>query len=137
VVVFADCIARGGACAAVVPGPLCGTGNLLSCADILADGDASLAGLNADLAALMLQKAGLATIFDPCEGRGPEVACPGGVATLASQTITSSQVWPAHCRIRLVGLVAVRTPPGAPATVLTIEPGTIIEAAQTVDASPS
>lgn len=32
VVLLADCVARGGTCAAVTPGPLCGTGSLLSCA---------------------------------------------------------------------------------------------------------
>lgn len=48
----------------------------------------------------------------------------------ASGTITSSEIWPKNCRVRLTGTVLVDTlnpdDPSAPATVLTIEEGSTV-----------
>jgi hypothetical protein len=126
-VLLSQCLANGGNCPSVNPGPLCGTGNLADCGDVFGDGNVSFAGLTADLAALVNNLAGLATLFDACEGPGPAVSCPGGTVTLASQTIRSSQTWPANCLVKLGGTVFFETPAGAPTTVLTVEPGTTVQ----------
>lgn len=127
-IVLSQCIANGGTCPAVVPGPLCGTGNLASCGDILGDGDTSFpVGQNADLAVLLQSLAGLSTLYDLCEGPGDApVGCPGTV-TLGSQTINSSQTWPANCTIRINGTILVETPPGQPTTVLKVAPGSVVK----------
>lgn len=97
--------------------------------DLLEDGALN----DADLAVLVDTLAGLETLFDLCEGPGPDLSgCPGPV-TVNSQTIGSSQVWPAGCDIRLSGTVFVETAAAQPTTVLTIEPGTTIKA---VEGSP-
>jgi hypothetical protein len=126
-ILLSQCLAGGGNCPNVNPGPLCGTGNLIDCGDVFGDGNVGFAGLTADLAALTNTLAGLATIFDACEGPGPEISCPGGTAVLGSQTITESEVWPSDCTVQLGGTIFVETPAGAPATVITIEPGTEVQ----------
>jgi hypothetical protein len=124
-ILMSQCIALG-SCPAVSPGPLCGTGSLIGCADIVADGDVSIpSGLTADLAALVLQLAGVETIFDACEGPGPIQAGCGATVTLPTETITSNRTWPASCLIKLDGAIFV-----ADGAVLTIEPGTKIEGIQ-------
>ena len=127
-IALSQCIANGGTCPAVSPGPLCGTGNLAACGDVLGDGDVTFpVGQNADLAVLLQSLAGLATLYDICEGPGAApVGCPGTV-TLGSQTITSSQTWPANCTIRINGTVLVQTPAGQPTTVLKIAPGSVVK----------
>ena len=127
-ILLSQCIANAGTCPTVTPGPLCGSGNMLACGDVFGDGDVSFpAGMNADLAVLLQSLAGLSTLYDICEGPGPDIACPGNVATLASQTITSSQTWPASCTVRLNGTVLVETPDGGPTTVIRIEPGSVVK----------
>ncbi len=74
---LSQCLAGGGTCPAVSPGPLCSTGSLIDCGDVFGDGDVSVSGLTADLGTLALQLAGLATLFDGCDGPGPDVSgCP-------------------------------------------------------------
>ena len=121
-ILMSQCIALG-SCPAVSPGPLCGTGSLIGCADIVADGNVSIpGGLTADLAAIVLQLAGVETIFDACEGPGPDIAgCPG-TATLTTTTYSSNVTWPSSCLIKLDGAIFV-----ADGAVLTIEPGTKIQ----------
>ena len=126
-ILMSQCLAFGGTCPSVNPGPLCGTGNLIDCGDVFGDGDVGFSGLTADLAALVQNLAGLATLFDACEGPGPVISCPGGTVTLPSQTISSSQTWPSSCLVKLGGTVFVETPSGQPTTVLTIEPGSTVE----------
>jgi len=106
---------------------VCGTGTLSDCADIVGDGSVSFPAILDDAAALTLQVAGLATIFDACEGAGPTIACPGGTVTIAGQTISSSETWPASCLVKLADAVFFETPDGGPTTVLTIEPGTTVQ----------
>ena len=107
-IMLSQCIANGGTCPAVTPGPLCGTGNLADCGDLFGDGDVSFpVGQNADLAVLLQSLAGLSSLYDICEGPGPNVTCPGGVATLGTQTITASQTWPKACTVKLNGTVFV------------------------------
>jgi hypothetical protein len=125
-VLLSQCLANGGNCPAVNPGPLCGTGRLLDCGDVFGDDNVSFGALTADLASLVNTLAGLATLFDACEGPGPKISCPGGTVTLPSQTITSSQTWPADCSVRLGGSIFVETPSGRPTTVVTIEPGSTV-----------
>ncbi len=123
-IVLSQCIANGGTCPAVSPGPLCGTGSLAGCADIYGDGDTSFpVGQNADLAALLQSLAGLSTLYDICTGPGPNVTCPGGTATLGTQTISASQTWPKTCNVVINGTVFVDTPAGAATTVLRVEKG--------------
>ena len=121
-VIMSQCLVGGGICPPVSPGPLCGTGSLISCGDVFGDGDITVAGLTADIAALALKLTGGATLFEGCEGPGPDLAgCPG-LVTIPSSTITSNQTWPAGCDIRLGGSVFVDN--GA---TLTIEPGAVIK----------
>lgn len=123
-IVLSQCIANGGTC----PTPVCGGAGLAACADVLGDGDVSFpVGQNADLAVLLQSLAGLSTLYDICTGPGPNIACPGGNVTLPSQTITSSQTWPASCNVTLGGTVIVQTPPGAPTTVLKVEKGSVVQ----------
>ena len=127
-IVLSQCIANGGACPPVAPGPLCGTGSLAACGDLLGDGDVSFpVGQNADLAVLLQSLAGLATLYDICTGPGPApTGCPGDV-TLTTQTITGSQTWPANCSIHIAGVIFVETPSGAPTTVLKVAPGSVVK----------
>ena len=124
-IVLSQCIANGGTCPAVAPGPLCGTGSLAACGDVLGDGDVSFpVGQNADLAVLLQSLAGLATLYDICEGPGAApVGCPGTV-TLGSQTITSSQTWPANCTIRINGTVTLQVAPATGAKVASVASAT-------------
>jgi len=121
-VLMSQCLVGGGTCPSVSPGPLCGTGSLIACGDVFGDGNISVAGLTADIAALALKLTGNATLFEACEGPGPDLAgCPGAV-TIPTSTITTNQTWPAGCDITLGGSVFVDG--GA---TLTIEPGAVIQ----------
>lgn len=126
-----------GSCPTLGGAGICGTGNPLSCGDIVADGVID----SLDVDALRIYVTGGDPLFDICTGPGPDQAgCPGPV-TLGSPSptsITSNTTWPAGCQIILGGTVTVETPPGGPATVLTIEPGAIIKGATgTTVANPS
>ncbi|MFN8642884.1 MAG: hypothetical protein U0802_14990 [Candidatus Binatia bacterium] len=123
VTILGQCAA--GSCPTLPAPGICGTGNPLSCGDIVADGviDAS------DVDALRIKVTGGDPLYDICTGPGPDISCPGGTVTLGAAmpfAITSSQTWPKTCTVRLGGLVTVETPPGGPATVLTIEAGSIV-----------
>lgn len=121
-VIMSQCLVGGGVCPPVSPGPLCGTGNLINCGDVFGDGNISVAGLTADIAALALKLTGGATLFEACQGPGPVIAgCPGSV-TIPTTTYTTNQTWPANCAITLGGSVFVDN--GA---TLTIQPGTVIK----------
>ncbi|MDX2168473.1 MAG: hypothetical protein SF182_15470 [Deltaproteobacteria bacterium] len=123
-IVLSQCIANGGTC----PTPVCGGGGLAACADVLGDGDVSFpVGQNADLAVLLQSLAGLSTLYDICTGPGPNIACPGGNVTIPSGPITTSQTWPASCKVTLGGTVLVETPAGGPTTVLRVEKGSIVQ----------
>ncbi|HSP99123.1 MAG TPA: hypothetical protein VL049_18015, partial [Candidatus Dormibacteraeota bacterium] len=118
-----------GQCAAgscpTITGGICGTGNALDCGDIVKDG--TIDALDVD--ALRIKVTGGDPLYDICTGPGPDITCPGGTMTLGTPlplAITSSQTWPKNCSVHLGGLVTVETPPGGPATVLTIEPGSIV-----------
>ena len=126
--ILAQCINGGGTCPN--PSTICGTGNLQDCGDMFGDHDVSLAGLTADLSVCNDTVAGLPTLYDKCAGPGPAISCPGGVATLTSQTITSSQTWPASCKITVTGTVFIGEPMGSnpPTTVIKIEKGSVIHA---------
>ena len=120
-ILMSQCLAFGGTCPSVSPGPLCGTGNLIDCGDVFGDGDVSFSGLTADLAALVQNLAGLATLFDACEGPGPVISCPGGTVTLPSQTISSSQTWPSRAWSSSAALSSSRPrratrPPSSPSS---------------------
>lgn len=126
-------IAGGGSPAVSV----CGTGNLLDCGDIVGDGSVGFPAILDDAGALTLQVAGLATIFDACQGAAPPVACPGGTLVIPGQTITTSQTWPASCLIKIEDSLFFQTPTGGPTTVLTIQAGTIIQGIKpALDESP-
>lgn len=119
-----------GQCAAgscpTITGGICGTGNALDCGDVYEDG--SIDALDVD--ALRIKLTGGDPLFDICTGPGPDVACGGGTVTLGAPnptTISASQTWPAACQVIIGGTVTVETPPGAPATVVTIEPGSVIK----------
>ncbi len=117
---LSQCLAGGGTCPTASPGPLCGTGSLIDCGDIFGDGDVSVSGLTADLGTFALQLAGLATLFEPCEGPGPDVSgCPS--ATVGTTNLTTNQTWPAGCTVTLSGSFFVEE--GA---TLTIEPGVVV-----------
>ncbi len=117
---MSQCIVGGGNCPTVSPGPLCGTGSLIDCGDVLGDSDVSIAGLTADIAALALKLTGGATLFKACEGPGPVVAgCPS--VTIPTSTLTANQTWPAGCDITLGGSVFVED-----GVTLTIQPGAVI-----------
>jgi hypothetical protein len=128
--ILADC-ADGTCPGTISPGPLCGTGNLIDCADIFGDNDVSVgAALTADLGALGQSLAGLTPVYDLCEGPGAEIACGGGTVTFGSpapRTITASETWPADCIVKLGGTVFVSTPMGGPTTVLKIESGSTVK----------
>ena len=117
--------------------PACGTGNLADCADIVGDGDVSFPAILDDAAALTLQVAGLATIFDPCEAAATPIACPGGSVTIPGQIFTTSQTWPSGCTVMLEDAVFFETPAGGPTTVLTIEPGTVVQGVKPAVSGPS
>jgi hypothetical protein len=115
-----------GSCPTLPPPGICGTGNPLDCGDIVEDGVID----SLDVDALRIKVTGGDPLFDICTGPGPDIACPGGTVTLGApnpDAITSNQTWPKTCTVILGGLVTVETPPGQPATVLTIEPGSIIK----------
>ncbi len=123
VTILGQCAA--GSCPTIGGAGICGTGNALDCGDIVKDG--VIDALDVD--ALRISVTGGDPLYDLCNGPGPDIACPGGTVTLgmgAPFAITSSQTWPKACTVRLAGLVTVETPPGGPATVLTIEPGSIV-----------
>lgn len=128
--ILQQCVANGGTCPSVSPGPLCGTGSLAACGDIFGDADVSFpSAINADLAALQLTLAGLSTLYDACDGPAPSkvIACPGGTVTLGTQTITSGQTWPASCTVVIGGTVLVGpSTTGGPTTVIRIEPGSVV-----------
>jgi hypothetical protein len=128
-IIMSQCIALGGACPAVSPGPLCGTGNLIDCGDVFGDGNVGFAALTTDLATLVDTIAGLDTLFGACKGPGPDIACGGGTVTLPTQNITTNQTWPASCLVKIGGTVQVvdPTPNDGIPVVLTIEPGTLVE----------
>ena len=127
-IILSQCIANGGTCPAVTPGPLCGSGSLSACGDVLGDGDTSFpVGQNADLAVLLQSLAGLSTLYDICQGPGPNITCPGGNVTIPTSTITTSQTWPASCKVTLGGTIQVQTPPGAPTTVIKVEKGSVVK----------
>lgn len=114
---LSQCLAGGGTC----PTAVCGGNPLVTCGDVFGDGDVSVSGLTADLGTLALQIAGVATLFEPCEGPGPDVAgCPA--ASVGTQTIVTNQTWPAGCTITLTGSFFVDG--GA---TLTIEPGVVVK----------
>jgi hypothetical protein len=126
---MSQCIALGGTCPAVTPGPLCGTGNLIDCGDVFGDGNVGFAALTTDLATLVDTIAGLDTLFGACNGPGPDIACGGGMVTLPTSSITSSQTWPSSCLVKIGGTVEVTDPnpnDGNP-VVLTIEPGATVQ----------
>jgi hypothetical protein len=104
---LAQCLSGGGTCPAVSPGPLCGTGSLAACGDMFGDGNVTLAGLAADLSVCNDTVATLPTLYDKCHGPGANIACPGGNVSLGSQTITTSQTWPASCKVTITGTVFV------------------------------
>lgn len=138
-VILAQCLAQGGTCPAVNPGPLCNTGSLADCGDIFEDGDTStIAGLTADLAALVNTLAGLDTLFGACNGPGPD-SCNGGNLVVPTSSITSNTTWGgAGCKVTLNGTVTVSNPAFNPnnvgaavdPVVLTIEPGTVVMGAK-------
>ena len=118
-----------GQCAAgscpTITGGICGTGNALDCGDIVEDGTID----SLDVDALRIKVTGGDPLYDICTGPGPDIACPGGTVTLGAAmpfAITSSQTWPKTCNVHIGGLVTVETPPGSPATVLTIEAGSVV-----------
>ena len=127
---LAQCLAGGGTCPSVSPGPLCGTGSLSACGDLFGDGNVTIAGLAADLSVCNDTVAGLPTLYDKCQGPGPNITCPGGNVTLASQTITTSQTWPKSCKVTIDGTVFVQLPGGpTPITpVIKIEKGSVVHA---------
>jgi hypothetical protein len=121
-----------GQCAAgscpTITGGICGTGNALDCGDIFEDGVIDAA----DVDALRIFVTGGDPLYDICTGPGPDITCPGGTVTLGSPTpvsITSNQTWPASCTVVIGGQVTIVTPPGAPATVLRVEAGSIVKGA--------
>jgi hypothetical protein len=135
--VLAQCLAGGGTCPAVAPGPLCGSGSLAACGDMFGDGNVTLAGLAADLAVCLDTANNIPTLYDKCTGPGPSImpSCttpdtnpPGAFkVVLNTQTITSSQTWPKTCNVYLNGLVQVKPlMPGAPTPVIKIEKGSVV-----------
>jgi len=112
-----------------IPAPgICMTGNALDCGDIVEDGVLDAA----DVDALRISVTGGDPLFDICNGPGPDVACPGGTVTLGSPAptiINASQTWPAACDVVIGGTVTIVTPNGMPATVLTIESGSVVKGA--------
>ncbi|MBX3028482.1 hypothetical protein KF840_26610 [bacterium] len=135
VTILGQCAA--GSCPTISGAGICGTGNALDCGDIVKDGVVDAL----DVDALRIHVTGGDPLYDICNGPGPNISCPGGTVTLGSpnpQAITSSQTWPKTCKVILGGLVTIETPPGAPATVLTIEPGSVVRGALgTTTANPS
>src|SRR5262245_26956328 len=134
VIILSQCLANGGTCPAVSPGPLCGTGSLAACGDVFGDGDTSFpVAMQADLSVLLASQAGLSTLYDICDGPSPAkvIACGGGTVTLPSQTITTGQTWPKTCKVVLGGTILVSNPASGPTTVLRIEPGSIVQGSST------
>lgn len=135
ITILGQCAA--GSCPTIAGAGICGTGNALDCGDIVKDG--FIDALDVD--ALRINVTGGDPLFDICTGPGPAIACPGGTVTLGSPsptTISSSQTWPKTCSVILGGLVTIETPAGAPATVITIEPGSVVRGALgTTTANPS
>jgi hypothetical protein len=150
VLILSQCVANSGTCPAVSPGPLCGTGNLIDCGDFVKDGDVTGPELALDLGQMSKAQAGLATLYDACQGPGPVqfehtipgdatvVGCPGGTVTLGSQTITASRTWPASCKVVIGGTVLVgpNPIPGTAATVLKIEAGSVVHGLSTATDPP-
>lgn len=98
------------------PTPLCGGMGALDCGDVNADGSISIS----DVVILFNSVLGNETLYPLCVSEGPTIACPGGEATIAAN-ITSNQVWPAGCDIKLDGTIFVE-----PGVVLKIDAGATV-----------
>jgi hypothetical protein len=129
VAILGSCAASFPTSCPTLPAPgLCGVGNAAACGDVLEDGTIDFS----DVDALRTKVTGGDPLFDLCEGPGPDIACGGGTVTLGSPTplaITSSQTWPASCKVVIGGLVTIETPPGSPTTVISIEAGSVVKGA--------
>jgi hypothetical protein len=118
-----QCVAGGGICPAVSPGPLCGTGSLVDCGDMFADGNTTTL-IAADLSQLINFLSGNPTVYDICTGPGATIACGGGEVTISGSTITANETWPAGCLVRLDGTVIIdKASDSDPATVLRLDAG--------------
>jgi hypothetical protein len=132
-VLLANCAAGAGSCPAAVTE--CGNDNLLTCGDVFGDGSVAFpAALLADVDALIRTLTGQPTLYQPCQGPAtiPDLAgCPGTV-TLNSQTLTTSQTWPAGCTVKLNGTVFV-----ADGVTLRLEPGAVVQGIKTAPEPPA
>ena len=107
---------------------LCGGAGATACGDMNQDGTISIA----DVVILLNFLAGNPTLLPICTGAGPVIACPGPAGTgpngeswtgqaTVSGNISSSQIWPAGCRVNVDGLVFVQDK-----VAVTIKPGAIV-----------
>lgn len=122
-------------CTALAPAPcpaVTCTGGLAACGDMFGDGDTtSSGGRTADLDALVNSIAGIETLHDLCASIGAaRTDCTlGSQDTPPVPTISASERWTlANCPLVTVnGTLLIETPAVGPTTVLTIEPGVIIQ----------
>ena len=135
-----------GACPAPPAGGFCGTGNILDCGNMFKDNPAVGNLTGADVAVCNDTANHLPTLYDACQGPGDNITCttpdpcfPGfNKVELGSQTITTSQTWPANCHVYITGTVFIGYPTVPPliTPVIRIQPGSVIRA-HTVGADPA
>lgn len=99
-VCLAGCVAGNGVCPSGAtlpqcnPGPVCGTGSLSSCGDIVGDGILTLPEIQSDLSNLSLSLTGAETLFGLCaDGRaGASNDCPNKIGVCAGDNQTACAV---------------------------------------------